>query len=214
MFEDCFAAQFMPERAVRQNVPVQIRWRERFGAAGGGVSVAQLRGKARRFPGRRVGHVPKVLDTSDRLILKLFLKKREKVGIFRDAKPCCVIYLVVQAFLIFPTFLEVSHHPMSSKPAGKKRMSQSEVVNHFAEKFDLKRAQVKELFEELSNLASREVKENGEFQLPGFGKLVLSERKAREGRNPQTGETIQIPPKTVLKFRVGKGIKDSVVPKK
>jgi DNA-binding protein HU-beta len=102
---------------------------------------------------------------------------------------------------------------MSTK-AGKKRMSQSEVINHFAEKFDLKRAQVKELFEELSNLASSEVKDNGEFVLPGLGKLVLSERKAREGRNPQTGETIQIPAKTTLKFRLGKGIKDSVVPKK
>src|SRR4051812_21138115 len=101
---------------------------------------------------------------------------------------------------------------MSTK-AGKKRMSQSEVINHFAEKFDLKRAQVKELFEELSNLASNEVKSNGEFVLPGFGKMVLSERKAREGRNPQTGETIQIPAKTTLKFRVGKGMKDSVVPK-
>jgi DNA-binding protein HU-beta len=97
---------------------------------------------------------------------------------------------------------------------GKKRMSQSEVVNHFAERFDLKRAQVKEIFEELSNLASGQVKENGEFVLPGFGKLVLSERKAREGRNPQTGETIQIPAKTTLKFRLSKGMKDTVVPKK
>ena len=97
---------------------------------------------------------------------------------------------------------------------GKKRMSQSEVVNHFAEKYELKRAQVKELFEELANLATNEVKENGEFVLPGFGKLVLSERKAREGRNPQTGETIQIPAKTTLKFRVGKSMKDNVVPKK
>ena len=98
--------------------------------------------------------------------------------------------------------------------AGKKRMSQSEVVNHFAEKFDLKRAQVKELFEELAGLAAREVKSNGEFVFPGFGKMVLSERKAREGRNPQTGETIQIPAKTALKFRLSKGMKDSVVPKK
>jgi DNA-binding protein HU-beta len=98
--------------------------------------------------------------------------------------------------------------------AGKKRMSQSEVVNHFAEKYELKRAQVKELFEELANLATSEVKESGEFVLPGFGKLVLSERKAREGRNPQTGETIQIPAKTALKFRLGKGLKDAVVPKK
>ena len=93
-------------------------------------------------------------------------------------------------------------------------MSQSEVVNHFAEKYELKRAQVKELFEELANLATNEVKESGEFVLPGFGKLVLSERKAREGRNPQTGETIQIPAKTALKFRLGKGLKDAVVPKK
>jgi len=93
-------------------------------------------------------------------------------------------------------------------------MSQSEVVNHFAERFELKRAQVKEIFEELSNLASREVKENGEFALPGFGKLVLSERKAREGRNPQTGDTIQIPAKTTLKFRLSKSMKDTVVPKK
>ncbi len=97
---------------------------------------------------------------------------------------------------------------------GKKRMSQSEVVNHFAEKYELKRAQVKELFEELANLATSEVRESGEFVLPGFGKLVLSERKAREGRNPQTGETIQIPAKTALKFRLGKGLKDSVIPKK
>ena len=98
--------------------------------------------------------------------------------------------------------------------AGNKRMTQSEVINHFAEKFEMKRAQAKELFDELANLASEEVKRNGEFALPGFGKLVLSERKAREGRNPATGETIQIPAKTTLKFRVGKTMKDTVVPKK
>lgn len=98
--------------------------------------------------------------------------------------------------------------------AVKKRMTQSEVLNHFAEKYGMKRTQVKELFDELANLATSEVKSNGEFTLPGFGKLVLSERKAREGRNPQTGETIQIPAKTTLKFRVGKSMKDTVVPKK
>lgn len=93
-------------------------------------------------------------------------------------------------------------------------MTQSEVLNHFAEKFGLKRTQVRELFDELANLASGEVKSNGEFGLPGFGKLVLSERKAREGRNPQTGEAIQIPAKTALKFRLSKSMKDTVVPKK
>lgn len=104
---------------------------------------------------------------------------------------------------------------MATKAAsGKKRMTQSEVINHFAEKFGVKRAQAKEYFDELVSLAQTEVKANGEFVLPGFGKLVLSERKAREGRNPATGETIQIPAKTTLKFRVGKAMKDSVVPKK
>lgn len=98
--------------------------------------------------------------------------------------------------------------------APKKKMTQSEIINHFAEKFDIKRAQVKELFEELATLAGQEVKQSGEFTVPGFGKMVLSERKAREGRNPATGETIKIPAKTTLKFRIGKGMKDSVVPAK
>lgn len=97
---------------------------------------------------------------------------------------------------------------------GGKRMSQSEVIGHFAEKFELKRAEAKEFFNELAELATREVKRNGEFVLPGFGKLVLAKRKAREGRNPATGETIKIPAKTTLKFRIGKGMKENVVPKK
>ena len=103
---------------------------------------------------------------------------------------------------------------MATTKVGKKRMSQSEVLNHFAEKTGMKRAEIKAFFEELADLAGQEVKSSGEFVLPGFGKLVLSQRKAREGRNPQTGETIQIPAKTTLKFRVGKGMKDTVVPKK
>lgn len=111
--------------------------------------------------------------------------------------------------------MEVLTQTMATKAApGKKRMTQSEVVNYFSESTGMKRAQVKEFFEELCSLAAREVKSNGEFVLPGFGKLVKSERKAREGRNPATGETIQIPAKTTLKFRVGKGMKDTVLPKK
>ncbi len=103
---------------------------------------------------------------------------------------------------------------MATTKAAKKRMTQSEVINHFAEKFDMKRTQVREVFDELVSLANREVGSSGEFTLPGFGKLVRSERKAREGRNPATGETIQIPAKTTLKFRVGKAMKDSILPKK
>jgi len=93
-------------------------------------------------------------------------------------------------------------------------MTQKQVINYFANKMDLKRDLVKEMFSELSILAIKQVKSSGEFSLPGFGKLVRSERRAREGRNPATGESIRIPAKTTLKFRVGKGMKDSVLPKK
>ncbi len=93
----------------------------------------------------------------------------------------------------------------------KTRMTQSQLFNHFAEKTGLSRAQVKGLFEELANMGSEVVIAQGEFPLPGFGKLVLSERKAREGRNPATGETIQIPAKTALKFRLGKIMKQSAL---
>ena len=94
--------------------------------------------------------------------------------------------------------------------AAKKRMTQTEIINHLADKSSMKRAAAKEFMNELANLAMSEVKKNGEFTMPGFGKLVLSERKAREGRNPATGDPIKIPAKTTLKFRIGKAMKDSI----
>jgi DNA-binding protein HU-beta len=103
---------------------------------------------------------------------------------------------------------------MTNGVRSKKRMTQSEVINYFAERSGMKRAEVKQIFEDLAELATSQVKSSGEFVLPGFGKLVKSQRKAREGRNPATGETIQIPAKTTLKFRVGKAMKDSVLPRK
>lgn len=96
---------------------------------------------------------------------------------------------------------------MPTGQSPKKRMSQAELFDHFAEKTGMNRAQVKEFFDKLYKLASREVQVNGEFLLPGFGKLVKSEREPRIAKNPATGATIQIPAKTVLKFRVGKNIK-------
>lgn len=65
--------------------------------------------------------------------------------------------------------------------------------------------------ETLTSMAYKEVMSNGEFTLPGLGKLVKQHRKARQGRNPATGETIQIPAKTVVKFRVAKAAKDAVL---
>ncbi|HET9490944.1 MAG TPA: HU family DNA-binding protein [Methylomirabilota bacterium] len=91
-------------------------------------------------------------------------------------------------------------------------MTKSATMSHLAQKSNLSKKQVGELFDELVTLACKEAK-NG-FVLPGFGKLVLSNRKARIGRNPQTGEPIKIPAKRVCKFRLTKSLKDSVLGKK
>ncbi len=63
----------------------------------------------------------------------------------------------------------------------------------------------------LSNLAYKAIKKNGEFVLPGFGKLVKQKRKARSGFNPKTQQKIKIPAKTVVKFRVAKVAKDAIL---
>src|ERR1700688_2883362 len=63
----------------------------------------------------------------------------------------------------------------------------------------------------LSNLAYKEIKKNGEFVLPGFGKLMKQKTKARSGFNPTTREKIKIPAKTVVKFRVRKAAKDAIL---
>lgn len=90
------------------------------------------------------------------------------------------------------------------------RMTQTEIVNTLADSSGLKKTDVKGLFDAIADLAAKEVKKNGEFTLPGFGKLVKATRKAREGRNPATGAMIKIPAKTTVKFRLGKAMKDSV----
>lgn len=98
--------------------------------------------------------------------------------------------------------------------AEARRMGKSELFSHFAERFEMKRAQVREIFDELTTLAEKELKRAGEFVLPGVCKLVVQKRKARMGRNPATGEPIKIPAKTVVKARIAKQLKDAVLPKK
>jgi DNA-binding protein HU-beta len=70
------------------------------------------------------------------------------------------------------------------------------------------------IIDEIAALAVAETKKAESFTLPGIGKLVLSKRKARKGRNPATGEEIKIPAKTVVKMRIAKACKDAIVPPK
>ena len=90
-------------------------------------------------------------------------------------------------------------------------MTKSQLMTTLAEKTGLAKKDVVNFMDQLSALAYKEVKSGGEFVLPGFGKLVKIQRKARVGRNPATGAEIQIPAKTVVKFKVAKAVKDVVL---
>ena len=93
-------------------------------------------------------------------------------------------------------------------------MTKTQLVRHLAEKHELSNKQVAAFIDYLAEVAIKETKKNGVFVVPGLGRLVKSNRKARIGRNPQTGEAIKIPAKTVVKFRVAKAVKDTIAPAK
>lgn len=95
-----------------------------------------------------------------------------------------------------------------------KPLTKAKLIGHFAENLEVTRGAASAFFDELASLAAAEVKKSGTFLLPGIGKVVKANRKARIGRNPKTGEPIKIPAKTVLKIRPLKALKDTVLAKK
>jgi len=90
-------------------------------------------------------------------------------------------------------------------------MTKSEILQALAEKLGKTRKEVAEMLDAVVALAYAETKKSGEFTIPGLGKLVKKHREARMGRNPATGESIQIAAKTVVKFRVAKAAKDGIL---
>ena len=93
-----------------------------------------------------------------------------------------------------------------------KAMTKTAIVSHLAEKAEITKKQAAIVLESLAALAYKEAKKG--FTVPGIGKLVVVNRKARMGRNPQTGEPIKIPAKRALKFRIAKAAKDAALGKK
>src|SRR5271170_2487299 len=93
-------------------------------------------------------------------------------------------------------------------------MTQTELIKLIAGECEVSNKVSKSMLDTLAHTAVKEVKKTGVFALPGLGKLVRVDRKARVGRNPATGETINIPAKKVVKFRVAKAVKDAIVPAK
>ena len=90
-------------------------------------------------------------------------------------------------------------------------MTKSALLSMLAEKSGMSKKDIGMFFDMLAETAYKEVKKNGMFVLPGFGKMVKVKRAARMGRNPATGESIQIAAKTVVKFRVAKAAKEAVL---
>ncbi|PIT88124.1 MAG: DNA-binding protein [Candidatus Magasanikbacteria bacterium CG10_big_fil_rev_8_21_14_0_10_36_32] len=90
-------------------------------------------------------------------------------------------------------------------------MTKSALLSALAEKTGLSKKDVVGFVDAMVEMAYKEVKTNGVFVVPGLGKLVKMNRAARTGRNPATGATIQIPAKTVVKFRVAKAAKEAVL---
>lgn len=99
-----------------------------------------------------------------------------------------------------------------SKTTQTKTMSKSALIGHLADRNEMTRKDVVAFMDALIDTAYKEAR-NG-FTLPGIGKLVLVNRKARMGRNPATGEKIKIPAKKVVKFRIAKAAKDAILPGK
>ena len=94
----------------------------------------------------------------------------------------------------------------------QKALSKTQLVARLAEQFSLPKKDVGALLDGLAELAYEQTSNVGEFTIPGIGKLIKQERAARSGRNPATGETIQIAAKSVVKFRVAKAAKDAILP--
>ncbi len=90
-----------------------------------------------------------------------------------------------------------------------KMMTKTQIAGYLAEKFEFPKKMGQAILDELAQLAAKNAKVG--FKFPGLGKLVVVNRKARMGRNPQTGEAIKIPAKRVLKFRISKEMKDRVL---
>ena len=90
-------------------------------------------------------------------------------------------------------------------------LTKTALVRQLAEKLEMTNKQSAAYLDLLAETAIKETKKNGVFVIPGIGRLVKADRKARMGRNPQTGEQIHIKAKRVLKFRIAKAMKDAVL---
>ncbi len=103
---------------------------------------------------------------------------------------------------------------LAEAKAPVQKMTKTALIRLMAEQMEVSPKQIATFFDQLIETATTQTRKNGEFTIPGLGKLVKAKRAARIGRNPATGETIKIKAKTTVKFRLSKSAKDAVVPPK
>ena len=100
--------------------------------------------------------------------------------------------------------------PRATGDAGSRALSKQDLAGTVAEKMDMSRAKAAEAVDAMLGAIGDALKEKHEVRLTGFGTFTTAERKASTGRNPRTGEEIQIAASTSVKFKPGKALKDSV----
>jgi len=93
-------------------------------------------------------------------------------------------------------------------------MTKAQIVSYLAEKTGVTKKQAAAILDELAGLAAKVIKKGDKLALPGFVTVKVQNRKARMGRNPQTGEPIKIPAKKVVKAVPAAALKSILAPKK
>lgn len=89
-------------------------------------------------------------------------------------------------------------------------MNKTELIERIAERTEASKSETQKHFDAFEEVVTETLKGGGEVRITGFGKFYVQERKAREGRNPQTGEKMKIPASKVPSFSAGNALKESV----
>jgi DNA-binding protein HU-beta len=111
---------------------------------------------------------------------------------------------------IFPNKTETQYNIQDIDSGGEKQMNKSDLITHVSEATELSKKDVTKAVDAVFEAISEALQSGDKVQLVGFGNFEVRERSARKGRNPQTGEEIEIPASKIPAFKPGKALKDGI----